>query len=53
MRGENAPFPFLAPWSPIGTRSLAWSHRGCTVNCPLVGLVGERLTAGVLGTSCG
>ena len=55
MRGENAPFPFLVPWSPIGTHSLAcfaWSHPGWTANCPLVGLVEECITAGVLGISC-
>ena len=56
MSGGNTPFPHLAPWSPLGAHSLAcfaWSPPGWTDDCPLVGFVGERLTAGVHGTSCG
>ena len=51
----NAPFPYLAPWSPVGAHSLAcfvWSPPGWTADSPLVGFVRERLTAGVHGTSC-
>ena len=49
-------FPFSLPGlllEPILLCVFAWSHPGWNVDCPLVGLVGERLTAGVLGTSCG
>ena len=46
-------FPFSLPGillGPILLCAFAWSHPGWTVDCPLVGLVGECLTAGVLGT---
>ena len=56
MSRGNAPFPYLAPWSPLGVHTLACFARstpGWTTDCPLVGVFGEHLTASVHDTSCG
>ena len=56
MSSGNAPFPCLAPWSPLGAHTLACFARpppGWIADCPLVGVFGYRLTDGVHGTLCG